>query len=188
MTRHLCPVSGEERDEADMLRLVLAPDGRVVADLAESLPGAAVWIEATPQALENSRDAVATLGDHAYLPGDTAHVVEAGLVKRIQNRISLARKAGQAVCGFAKVMEGVASPGAYMVLVATDSDGADKRKMLRNAENAGVRAICLLTRAELGQPFGRAESVHVLLQDGRICREILKELRRLAGFRKKDAL
>ncbi len=172
-----------------MLRLVRAPDGRIVPDMAGDLPGAALEIAASRAALETSGEAVAeTFGPDAYLPDDLAAMVEKKLVARIQNWISLARKSGDAVCGFAKVEEGMRTRRGVLVLQAHDAGKADAAKMLEKAEKCGAEVAVLLSRAELGKPFARAEAVHVLLQESHFSAEIIKEMRRLAGFRQEDAL
>lgn len=168
-----------------MLRLVLAPDGRVVPDLAENLPGASLSVEATKEALEQCAPAVAeALGSQARLPGNLMAMVESGLVKRIIERIALARKGGYAVCGFAKVEQGLREGGKKLLLEAADGGEADRLKLEKLAAYQGIPVVGGLRRDELGKPFGRAEAVHVLLQESRINAEILKDLRRLAGFRK----
>lgn len=167
-----------------MLRLVLAPDGRRVVDFSGKLPGEALWIAATREAL-----AEASGGDASLLER-----VEAGLVRRIQDRIALARKAGLAVCGFAKVEQvikasgGRSDPRSLLLLEASDAGASDGAKLLRYAEKYGIPVASPLTREELGKPFGREAIVHLALQREEFAAEILKETRRLAGFRKKDAL
>lgn len=168
-----------------MLRLVLAPDGRVVPDLAENLPGASLTVEASREALEGCALAMEeAFGSQARLPDNLPGMVEAGLVKRLQERIALARKGGNAVCGFAKVEQGLREGGEKLLLEALDGGDADRRKLDKLASYRHIRMVVGLNRAELGKPFGRAEAVHVLLQEPRIVAEILKDLRRLAGFRK----
>ena len=39
-------VSGEVRDEAELIRFVAGPDGTVVPDLARKLPGRGLWVAA----------------------------------------------------------------------------------------------------------------------------------------------
>ena len=175
----------EKRNTIFSLRLVLAPDGRVVPDLAENLPGASLSVEATKEALEQCASAVAeAFGPQALLPDNLPSMVERGLVRRIQDRIALARKAGHAVCGFSKVEQGLRGSGERLLLQARDSGEVDRVKLEKIAIYHHIPVAGGLTREELGRPFGRAEAVHVLLQTPRINAEILKDLRRLAGFRK----
>lgn len=189
MQHATCPVTGESADACAMLRLVRAPDGRVVADIAGTLPGAGVLIAPRREVLLQAWAAVAeALGEECILPDTLPEMVERALVARIQNWIALARRGGGAVCGFAKVEEGLRGDGFRLLLEAADAGASDSAKLLTWVEKSGAVASRLLTRAELGKPFGRAEAVHVLLQDAAFGAEILKELRRLAGFRQEDTL
>lgn len=189
MTEQRCPVTGEVREQEEMLRLVLAPDGRVVVDLGGKLPGDAIFIASRAEVLENATAAIKTaFGENTTLPGQILDVVEMGLVKRIQNTVSLARKAGKVKSGFAKVEEALKAGKAHLLLEAADAGAADGDKLLHYAEKYGIEVASLLTREELGKPFGRDAVVHIVLQDARLTTEILKEIRRLAGFRNKDAL
>src|SRR3569833_2438639 len=45
-------VSGAVMPEARLIRFVASPDGVVIPDLARTLPGRGVWVEATREAVE----------------------------------------------------------------------------------------------------------------------------------------
>lgn len=176
-------------DACEQLRLVLAPDGRVVADLGGKLPGKSLLIPATREALAGAGALAAeTFGENITLPGHLAEQVESGLVKRIQERIAFARKAGEVVCGFAKVEMALKKGRGGVLLEASDGGAADRKKMAFYLKKEGVIMLPLLSRAELGTPFARGEVVHALVHGERLSTEILKEMRRLAGFRKEDTL
>lgn len=171
-----------------LLRLVLAPDGRVVPDLAGNLPGKGIEIAASREALEQCHGALRdAFGNDFRLPDTLAAMIERGLVERVQSGIALARKSGQVVCGFTKVEQALRQEAAGLLLVAENA-GSDAEKNLAKAQKSGIITTRLLSRTELGRPFGRTEVVHVWLQEGRLSAEILKEIRRLAGFRNKDTL
>src|SRR5262245_6935729 len=50
-----CIVTRESAPRAGLVRFVLGPDGAVVPDLAESLPGRGVWVSARREAVETAR-------------------------------------------------------------------------------------------------------------------------------------
>lgn len=175
---------------AATLRLVRAPDGQVAPDFKGELPARQeVWLECTRAALEQAwltGQITAALGEDVTLPDPLAERVEAGLLKRVQEAIALARKGGHAVCGFAKVAEMLSARQAALLLEAEGAGAADAAKLLRKAE--GIPVSHLLSREELGKPFGREECVHVAIRNPAMAAFILKEIRRLAGFREKNAL
>ena len=47
-----CIVTGETQPKAGLIRFVADPDGQVVPDLAEKLPGRGFWVVAERAALE----------------------------------------------------------------------------------------------------------------------------------------
>src|ERR1700756_4250953 len=49
-----CAATGTVRPIDDMIRFVVAPDGRPVADLKRRLPGRGVWVTATRAALRTA--------------------------------------------------------------------------------------------------------------------------------------
>ena len=83
-----CRITGQQADEADMLRFVISPHGVVTPDLAEKLPGDGFWVISQFQA-------VAQLKEQADLsvPDDLAAQVAVILEKRVLSLLGLARKA-----------------------------------------------------------------------------------------------
>ncbi|HJQ57058.1 MAG TPA: DUF448 domain-containing protein, partial [Vineibacter sp.] len=49
-----CLATGESKAPEAMIRFVVAPDGRIVPDLARKLPGRGLWVTATRAALERA--------------------------------------------------------------------------------------------------------------------------------------
>ena len=47
-----CIATGEVRPKAELIRFVAAPDGQIVPDVLEKLPGRGIWITADRAALE----------------------------------------------------------------------------------------------------------------------------------------
>ena len=86
------------RPKSGLVRFVLAPDGKVVPDVAGKLPGRGLWLTAR-------RDIVATRGrpsassparreQSVVVDDDLAERVEALLAQRCRDLIGLARRAG----------------------------------------------------------------------------------------------
>lgn len=184
-TTRRCLVTGAVRPKAELVRFVVAPDGRIVPDIAERLPGRGLWLTAR-------RDIVATavakrlFARAARRPvvvedalGDRVEVL---LVARCRDLIGLARRAGEAQMGFVKVGRMLASGAAGLLLAA--HDGADDGRAKLRAMAPALQERALLSAAELGAAFGRDAAVHVALRRGGFTTALARELDRLEGFRR----
>lgn len=179
-----CLVTGALRPKAELVRFVLAPDGTVVPDIGERLPGRGLWLTAR-------RDIVAAASGKglfakaaraaAAAPADLADQVEALLARRCCELLGLARRAGQAAAGFEKVRSWLGAGKAGVVLGA--SDGAeDGRRKLRTLAGQ-VPVVELLRTDEMGPALGREHAVHVAVRKGNLAALLLREAGRLSGFR-----
>lgn len=184
-----CFATGEVRAKADLIRFVVGPDGRIVPDLAERLPGRGLWLTAR-------RDIVATaIKRRLFQRAARAAVkVEDGLPQRLEELltrraielIGLARRAGLAVAGFVKVRAALEA-GQARVLIAAADGAADGRSKLR-ALARGLPLVEILTASELGAAFGREAAVHGALKadatgPGALAEAFLIDTGRLRGFR-----
>jgi predicted RNA-binding protein YlxR (DUF448 family) len=176
-------VTRESLPKERMIRFVLGPGGVVVPDLAAKLPGRGMWLSARADVLERaaSRGAFARAARSAVtVPADLGGQLRAGLERRIAERIGLARRAGQAVCGFQQVREWLQQGKAGCLVEASDGSPAE-RDRLRGGRPVPVAAP--LTSAQLGAVFGRDAAVHVALSPGRLAEGVLSDSARLAGLR-----
>jgi predicted RNA-binding protein YlxR (DUF448 family)/ribosomal protein L30E len=168
-----------------MLRFVLGPDRAIVPDLSARLPGRGYWLSARPDVLEAGRKkglasafARAARGP-VIVPPDLVEMVRAGLVRRVSEHIGLARRAGQAVAGFAKAREWVVAGRAGLVVQASDGSEDERRRLMSGAGEVPV--AWPLDGAALGAVFGREHAVHVAVASGRLSEIVLIEIERLAG-------
>jgi predicted RNA-binding protein YlxR (DUF448 family)/ribosomal protein L7Ae-like RNA K-turn-binding protein len=159
--RRRCIASGESFAPEEMLRFVIGPDDSVVPDLARRLPGRGIWVRAERAAVERavtrnlfSRAARRTVRADADLPERVGHL----LLERALDLVGLARRAGRAVAGMAKVEERVRRGRVGLLLVAGDA-GSDGRRRLHD-----VPAVELADAATLGAIFGRDQAVYVAIE------------------------
>ena len=97
-----CIATGETGPKAGLIRFVVGPDDRIVPDLAGKLPGRGIWVSAERGALEkaSSKGLFARAAKaQVSVPEGLVESIEGLLVRRIQERVAMARKAGQAVAG-----------------------------------------------------------------------------------------
>lgn len=116
---------------------------------------------------------------------DLANRVEALLARRCVELLALARRAGAAVAGLAKVRQALETGRPGVLLEAADG-AEDGRARLRAL--AGDRpVVATLTAAELAGAFGREHTVHGFVDSGGPGGGLADRLRRnadrLVGFR-----
>lgn len=183
VARH-CIVTRQTFAKAQMVRFVIGPDQKVTPDILEQLPGRGLWVTAHRKTINKaikqnlfSRAAK----QNVEMPENLADLIENLLVKRITGLLSLARKGGQAVCGFEKTKTVLISGSSPILLQAKDGSGAQKQKI--HSAHKTKDYIGHLTSDELGLAFGRKNIIHAAVSKGGLSARILLEANRLAGFR-----
>ncbi|MCF3972993.1 RNA-binding protein [Paracoccus salsus] len=181
-----CIVTGEVQPKRGLIRFVTSPDGLIVPDLAEKLPGRGIWVAADRGALDKavakglfSRAARAPV----TIPEGLTDLVEAGVAKRLVELVSLTRKSGRAVAGFEKVKGWLAEGRAKVLLQASDGSERGKGKLWTPT---GGRWFGCLTASELGLSFGRDHVIHGALAAGGLTDKVILEAGRLTGLRGHD--
>ncbi len=114
------------------------------------------------------------------VPADLNGVLQAQLARRISDHLGLARRAGQAVAGFAKAREWVQAGSAGLVLQASDGSEDERRRLLSGA--SGLAVAWPMDAAALGGVFGRDQVVHVAIARGKLADALMDEILRLAGM------
>lgn len=179
-----CLVSRESLPRDQLIRFVVAPDGRIVPDIEGRLPGRGLWLRAARD-IVNAACAGRVFAKAARAPvvveDALADRVEGLLFRRCLDLVGLARRAGDAVAGYEKVRATLTGGKPALLLLASDSGTEGRRKLLPMAGD--VPLIDLFTSAELGGVFGRERAVYVAVAPGGLARRLLTDARRLAGFR-----
>ncbi|WP_299358323.1 RNA-binding protein [uncultured Paracoccus sp.] len=183
-----CIVTGEVQPKAGLIRFVADPDGNVVPDLAERLPGRGFWVTADRWALQKAVDkGLFSRGAKAHVraPDDLVAGLESALARRVVELISLSRKAGHAVAGFEKVKDWLAAGRAKVLFQASDGSERGKGKLWTPT---GGRWFGCLTASELGLAFGRAHVIHSALAPGGLTDKVIRDAARLKGLRGHDGI
>ncbi len=184
-----CIVTGEALPEAQLIRFVADPEGRIVPDVAAVLPGRGIWVSASREMLERAiakklfaRAAKAQVTASA----DLADRTEAQLVARMSGDLGMARRSGAIMLGFDNVARALDGNPAPAVLVEAADGAADGRRKLAGAAAArGLKPamIDVLTNAELSLALGRENVIHAALKPGRLAERLVFQAGRLKGFR-----
>lgn len=181
-----CIVTREALPRRGLIRFVVGPEGLLVPDLAEKLPGRGIWISADRTILEEaiSKKLFAKAARaQVTIPEGFVDLIERGLADRVVHLISLARKAGDAVCGFEKVKGWLADGHAKVLLQASDGSERGKGKLWTPE---GGRWFGHLTSAELGLAFGRESVIHGALAGGGLATRVVEDATKLLGVRETD--
>lgn len=187
-TMRRCIVTRESKPVGALLRFVVSPDGAVVPDIGNVLPGRGIWVSADRASVETAAaKGLFARAARRQVRADTglADLVEAQLVRRCLDLIGLARRGGGAVAGFEKVRAFLAKERAGLLLAAADGADDGRGKMERLGRGVGVATA--LDRLELGRAFGRDQAVHAVVASGKIAEQLEAATRRLSGFRQHSA-
>jgi len=191
-TERLCVATRSVKPTTDMIRFVVGPDGRVVADLKRKLPGRGVWVTATHQALAEAirRKALArAFKREVRVEPDLADRVEALLERSALDALAIARKSGAVAAGFAKVEAALQRESVVALIHAADAgpDGVTKiaaaarRRPGPQAERIPV--VELFSSAQLDLALGRSNVIHAALLADRASDSFLARWRSLERFR-----
>jgi len=179
-----CIVSGDLKPKQMLIRFVVDPQGEVVPDLEERLPGRGLWLSAEPGVIQTACDKnrfARAAKCSVKVPADLPQRLEGLLVRRCLNLIGMARRAGEVVAGYEKVRARLKSGKAGALLAASDgaSDGRDKIRAL--APHAPL--LDIFSSDELGQALGREQVVHAVIFPGGLAERLIREAGKVAGFR-----
>ena len=192
----LCAVSRSQKPVDELIRFVLGPGGSIVPDLTRRLPGRGVWVDARRDRVEaavRQRVFARSLRRPVVAAEDLASQVERLMARRLAEAISLARKAGLLVVGFAQVDDLIARGRAVLLIHAADAgkDGAArlsrKFEALLGCERATQAIVTDLTGQQLDLAIGRSNVVHAAASGGGASRRILQEAARLRRYRSGDS-
>ena len=183
-----CIVTRQHGERARMIRFVLGPDRTVVPDLLARLPGRGFWLSPRADVVEAAalRGAFARAArGPVTLPPALVPTIQAGLIRRVADLLGLARRAGQAVGGYAKAREVLVGGRAGVVVQASDGSDEECRRLMSGARDIPV--VRPLPAAALGVVFGRDHVVHVAVTPGRLADSLMADAFRLASMASPDA-
>lgn len=178
-----CIATGDVQPRSGLIRFVLDPDGVVVPDLLGKLPGRGVYVAADRAALETTvKKGLFSRGfkQPAKAAPELIDQIDAMLIRRVTDLISLARKFGDAIAGYEKVKDWLMRETAHVLIQA--SDGSERGKSKLSTPYKGV-FIGFLTADELGMAFGRQTVIHAALASGGLTPRVVEEAQRLQGVR-----
>jgi len=183
----LCALTRTQRPREELLRFVASPDGDLVPDLKQDLPGRGVWVTLSRRDIaEAARRKVfaRALKNDVKLPENIGDLVARLLLKDAMSCLSLASKAGQVVAGFEKT-ESTLTQGRAAVLIAASDGAEDGRRKLAGklrAANQVNRLVECFASADLDLALGRTNVIHAAINPGGLAQKFLACARRYEFF------
>jgi hypothetical protein len=184
-----CVATGVSRPKDELIRFVVGPDGAIVPDLDDKLPGRGLYVASERAAIElavKKKGFARAARRPVSVPDDLADRLEQLMATRCRQLLGLARRAGQAVAGHDRVADLVKTGRAALLLQAADGAAGGRAKLAAKAHD--IPELAVLSAAELAEPFGRDHIVHVALSPGGLARRLQTDLARLKGLRADSTL
>nr|WP_321442649.1 RNA-binding protein [uncultured Cohaesibacter sp.] len=193
-TTRQCLVTRDILAKGEMIRFVLAPDDGVVPDLKMRLPGRGVWVTARMELVQQAiQKGLFARGfkQKVTLPDGLAELVAEQMEQGCLSALSMARKAGQIVTGFAKVETAIAQGSAIGLIHASDAaeDGQKKLAQVvrRHLGSDGELPLVRRFSAEaLSTALGQGNVVHGALLAGSAGKAVLNQVARLDAYLQPD--
>jgi hypothetical protein len=192
MNPRTCIVTREAGDAAELIRFVVAPDGAVVADLKRRLPGRGVWVASRRSIVDEAvRKRLFARGFKCEVrASETLGAdIDALLMGEALGALSLARKAGLVITGFAKVESTLRSRKAALLLDATDGAEDGVRKLSQAVHAASLDGAAapvtksIFTSLQMDLALGGHNVVHAAVIPGGACRNLIQRIERLERYR-----
>ncbi len=169
----VCLVTKTTYAREEMLRFVVSPEGTLVFDVSERLPGAGLWIKADKAILQTAvskRLFNKAAGRNVIIPDNLPDTVETELKACCLSLLGMARKAGLLVFGFENVKKSLNTLEAGVAFEAQDAAENGKNKLFRPTDTFPV--FSFLSREELGQITGQTEQVHLLVIKSKLAEKL----------------
>ena len=189
-----CALTRRHLAKDALIRFVIGPDGTIVPDIKEKLPGRGVWLTAAHDTVSDAakRNAFArALKTKALVPEELATQVDRLLADAALSALALANKAGEVVFGAAKIEEAIRKGRVIALVHAAEAAEDGRRKLdgkaLAMTGGAQIPAIRAFNEGELGLASGRSNVIHAALIQGGAARKFLAAAERLERYRKGSA-
>ncbi len=192
-----CILTRERASPAALVRLALAPDGRVLPDVRAKAPGRGAWIGVDRASLEQAlakgklRGALA----RAFKTGEFTvsdelpALIEAALERNALDRLGLESRGGSVLTGSERIETAARSGKLHALYHAADASDDGRRKLAQawrvgaDREGSDLRGLALpVARPILSLALGRENVVHVGVIDRAAAKRLSEALDRWLHF------
>lgn len=192
-----CILTRSKGERGELIRLALAPDGRVLPDIRAKAPGRGAWIGVTRAELAAAhakgklRGALARAfkGNALTIPDDLPELIATQLERAALDRLGLEAKAGQLLTGSDRIEEAARRGRLQLLAHASDASPDGTRKLAQawrvgsDREGSDLKGLALpVPRTTLALALGRENVVHIGLTDRAAARRTSEALARWLQF------
>lgn len=183
--------SGRSVDADGLIRFVVSPDGALTPDIAHKLPGRGMWVASDRASLEIAikKNIFSRAAKRQVKAGaDLIPLVHDLLRRRCLDLLGLARREGQIINGFEKVLATVKGGKCAWLIEASDGAEDGRKRLLAaarqvsQASGQGVQVCGCFGNEELSLALGQENAIHAAMLSGRRVQRWSAEMQRLAGF------
>ena len=180
MNDRTCILTRTAAPPAALVRLALAPDGRVLPDVRAKAPGRGAWIGVARPELEQAlakgrlRGALARAfkSNDVTVPADLPDLIAVALQRNALDRLGLESRAGTLLTGAERIEKAARSGQLHALYHAADAatDGCAKLaqawRVGREQEGSSLKGVALpVPRTILALALGRENVVHIGVTD-----------------------
>ena len=179
-----CIACRQTKDKNQLVRYVVAPDGALLVDYRQRLPGRGAYTCVGVQCLY---DAVKRNSFQRCFKGQCSTVdapileqqLKMAVKQKITNLIGMSRKSGQVTSGSNAIIEALKKGSSFLLIVlAEDISSAIGKKIEALAQRKNIYCTRLYDKQVIGQMLGKEERSVIAVQKGLLADSLLNELHR----------
>ena len=179
-----CLVTGENCERKDLIRFVIDPKNRLIADIDQTLPGRGYWVKIDRQIIVKALQEnifLKTIKKKISIDMNLILSIEDQIKQKIIQHISMSRKAGKVIFGFEKIKSTLLTNTIKLLIQAKDGSEKEKKRIL--TKSIPLIIDNCLTGYELGKPFGRERVIHCAVLESGFCEKIIFFANRLNNLK-----
>jgi predicted RNA-binding protein YlxR (DUF448 family) len=180
-----CILTRQKADQADLVRLVLSPEGELFVDYRGKLPGRGAWVFPQKEIIVKLESQPKVLARAFRQPVDASGLLEKvrqANTRALMDALSLAARAGALVGGGKRVREALSHSRCAGLVIAADASSRLKVDLGRRSEGI-ERFILDLDRDALGAQIGKGPRAAMVVIASKPGRHLLRELQRHSALR-----
>ena len=187
-----CIACRQTRDQAQLVRYVVAPDGALLVDYRHRLPGRGAYtcidLQCLQAAVIKKQFSRSFRGKCSDLSTETLQdSLQQALLQRIANLIGMARKSGQVVSGSNAVLMALRQQSKQaLVIISEDISDSIAAKIKELSGRQKISCSQLFSKGMLGQVLGKGERSVLAIQAGPLAEALLIELQRYAQLAREN--
>ncbi len=179
-----CIVTNEELEPSAALRFVLSPEDVIFFDVTGKLPGKVFYVTAHRDILKKAlwRNSFTGAAKQAVItPKDLIEQVQLSLLRHALETLSLSKKSGDLIFGFAKLEDMFRANMADVYIVADDAsdDGRGKLEKVFRGKNI----LNTFTSRQLSAAVGETHIMHIGLKPSVLTEKIVTLAKKLENIR-----